>query len=567
MRKNRKKRIITPCMRKRALWGERIVWFLVVFFTAVILFVSFMKSAADDSQNILSESLKQLGLSESLNVWLFYLLFGIFGLCVAVWIFINVLKKRLPKYPVRDAEYLKQTLFSDNPNLPAVSKNNLIKKVVGDKRVDSKYRKMITGYIDNNLKPIIEFLGSKNENVLVIKSAWGTGKTTSLLVAIDEFDKKESQRDNYRYIYESAFKYASGLTEYFRDMLEALRQTLEIEGVKIADETKDLSTNLDANLPKTVLKEALSENRALTLSSDMIYEINSKVTSKKIDIKIVIILDDVDRLSGEEIVRVLAFLSTLRRLAFVKIILPIDSEAVTSQLENVVYEPKTFIQKYFPDQTSFRLKTDFEMTEQAALAIIREKSGLKNASIDKIAPIWEATILYMISQRIRAELDRTMNYELFWLHGNKTKQKESGMDWLHGVTLTILNAPHFMWKRTNHFDFGGPTSQEYTWAVVGATNIRQFQHIIYELRRIKGNALVRENFSEEDYRKIVVSWVRDYLKSNWFLLGFSLRDIINTIRGEAPTELLRKPGETFVNAFNKYFPQSPLKYEEDENRK
>ena len=96
---------------------------------------------------------------------------------LSCYIFIIYCNWKFLNNPKMDAKYLKEILKNDSPNLPAVSREDLLLKVIGGKNtVKNVYERMITGYIDDNIEPIKKFLKSKTENVLIIDSIWGSGK-------------------------------------------------------------------------------------------------------------------------------------------------------------------------------------------------------------------------------------------------------------------------------------------------------------------------------------------------------------------------------------------------------
>ena len=171
---------------------------------------------------------------------------------------------------------------------------------------------MITGYIDDNIEPIKKFLKSKTENVLIIDSIWGSGKTSCVMIAIDEFEEQNKGKDEYRYIYESAFKYANGLSEFIEDIIDSIKDILMLEGINIERQSSAVVRNLDKDLAK-FLFSYMKGGDNIALSSSLIYRINNKYKKKKSAIQIIIILDDTDRLSAEDIVKVLSLLSLLRR--------------------------------------------------------------------------------------------------------------------------------------------------------------------------------------------------------------------------------------------------------------
>ncbi|MBR2709829.1 hypothetical protein IKE72_01990 [Candidatus Saccharibacteria bacterium] len=540
-------------------WGKRVGLFIVLILLEIIICLPAMKAFVDTILGIATQLSYDLACILKCQIWTVYI-----GVCIIGMIFLCCLSCKIviAKLPISrnyDAEYLNKSLLSDNKHLPATSREGLLRKVVGEKEITEKYEKMITDHIDQNIGPINSFLSCNDENILAIQAPWGTGKTTSLLIAINEFKDNEGE---YKYIYESAFKYTNGLSEYFHDILGAICQVLDVYGVKVKSEAKDLLNNISPDPPKTFLKTILSEGDMPPLSSNVIYSVNQKVEKKAYNLKIIVVLDDLDRLDGDDIIEALSFLSILRRLSFIKIILPLDSKAIIAQLAGKVYQPRKFIQKYLPDQTSLHLKSNYEMVENVAIVTIKEKMKISDEQLDLCYPIWEATLISMISKRIRGELDQSREYRYNWLSSRKIGQYDNNNEWLHGVVLAILNAPHYASGHVKSISPSDIGQVGYYWD--GHNNIRQFQHIIWALyRRDKGNALalIRNGFTEEDYREVVASWVRNYVRDNWGLLGFTLRDVINTIMGEEEIKIADAPGECFVNAFNTFFQNTTIKYD------
>lgn len=147
------------------------------------------------------------------------LIFGLLILVVRI-----IFKKIAPRRVVRDKDYILDLFDDRGSSSPVPTREALIKNIYGEgwDMKDEESYKSISEAIDNNVERIKEFLVSDDRNnILSLNGEWGSGKTTALLIAINETDD-----DNNRYIYEAAFKYTSNLDEFFNDLLSAFSDSL-----------------------------------------------------------------------------------------------------------------------------------------------------------------------------------------------------------------------------------------------------------------------------------------------------------------------------------------------------
>lgn len=375
----------------------------------------------------------------------------------------------------------------------------------------------------------------------------GSRKTTCLLIAINEADQEDD-----RYIYESAFKYRVNRGELFGDILTALRETLLELGIKANNPIDSIIRNLDKDINNTLLNVLKKRNEVDALSSDAVYRINEKYRKRKITNKIFIIIDDLDRLKGEDIVNALSFLSILRRLEFVKIIIPADRAAVCAALKaDGIIEPQLFIEKYLPSQKEVRIKSNYEMAYSVIEKMIRGRKGNKGKDV---RPAIEAVFLKMLANEMKRQTFGFKNYEHPWLHvGSKGAEAKIGP--INEQIVRILDIPKLI-SRKNRND---GLVQRYTWRD-GFNDIRETQNIVYALQERAGgspNSTILNRwkiFTEENYDFSVRSWLLGYIEKYWDLFGFTIREARNTLSGIKFEQLPENALEQFVYVYNQYFP-------------
>jgi len=450
------------------------------------------------------------------------------------------------KIYIRNAHYIERLLSSNNSGEPACNREELAKRIYGDKRKNPNIPKKINSLIDESISPIKKFLSEGgNDNILMINAKWGAGKTTCLLIAINE----AGQEDN-RYIYESAFKYRVNRGELFGDVLIALRETLSELDIKANNPIDSIIRNLDKDINNTLLNVLKKRNEVDVLSSDAVYRINEKYRKRKIANKIFIIIDDLDRLKGEDIVNILSFLSILRRLEFVRIIIPADRAVVCSALKtDGIVEPQLFIEKYLPSQKEVRIKSNYEMAYSVIEKMIRGRKGNKGKDVH---PAIEAIFLKMLANEMKRQTFGFKNYRHQWLQvGAKGAVKK--IDLVNEQIRQILSIPTIIEAR-NKGD-----AEKYRWSAE-YNNIRETQNIVYGLQE-KVGSLERPTiinkwrlFSDNDYNYAVKSWTMDYMEKRWDLFGFTIREARNTLSGINFEQLPEDELEQFISIYNQYNP-------------
>ena len=76
----------------------------------------------------------------------------------------------------------------------------------------------------------------------------------------------------------------------------------------------------------------------------------------------------------------------------------------------------------------------------------------------------------------------------------------------------------------------------------------------------KASINVQDAFTNDDYANAVEPWVFDFVETNWELLGFAIRDVLDELSSVNYNQLPKNPAKQFVYVFNQLFPDEKLKY-------
>lgn len=445
-----------------------------------------------------------------------------------------------------NSEYISKLMISESLRAPAATRQQLMQKITGGRATtcDIKKAKEMT---DSNIRPIKRFLASKkstSDNILIVNSRWGSGKTTSILIAINE-----SAKINNYYIYESAFKYHGNLDEFTKDILETLKNIMAKMNIRTESLFRDLAVNLDSNIYKTFANFIANKNSSAMLTSEIIYQINKKYSDAKLQERIVLVVDDMDRLLGHDILEILSLLSVLRRLKFIKIILPVDLAVVNEALRNEkVVEPDRFIEKYLPEQQAIKINSGYDIVKDIAEGKIRHAQKVfdRNRNFN---PAFEAILMKLLSNIFEKEISNLNDNRYDWLRSaipeNATR-----------LAKTIISARH-------SFPMPNATPEEtiYWAGTAPPRSGREFENAILCLHSTKRGRIAK-SFSDEDYDNYISSWLLSYAKRNWDEIGIVIRSVSDIFDKylAGMNNLSENPAKQFVEVFNKLFPETPIDY-------
>lgn len=471
---------------------------------------------------------------------------------IAVVIVTNyfLIKLAMKNIVIRDKKYIMSLFGYGYYGAPAPKRSILVENICG--RVsDEDTKKFVSGQIDRDVDKIKDFLNRKSDgDVLGINSRWGSGKTTSVLIAINE-----TRNDKNRYIYESTFKYSNNIGEYISDILMNLKVTMrEIGILKWLPYYRidDLAKNLDSSIAKTFTNMIKTAFSPISLSTDIVCELNKRYHNSRCKKIIYIIIDDLDRLTGKDLIPILSLLSILRRLIFVKVIIPADYDVLVRILEkNDVVDSQRFIEKYLPAQRMISLNSGYDL----AIGIILRKLFHAQKKWDKdtygAAPALAAIFLRLLANKLKSETKDMDNVRYSWLPKNSAD--ESVPKGMNEVTTQILRAPKILQKYCDDF------WQKYSWRTY-YNNISRFEDILVAMDKKMGKTSMRllRVFEKEDYIEVINSWIFDYMRTRWEIFGFTIRDLLDILNSIDYSNLPKETTEQFVYVFNQLFPENKI---------
>lgn len=518
---------------------------------------------------------------------------GTFMLSLAPFVFIGYIVHITTnaKPQIRDLSYLQNMLSSTNKRLPIATMKQLIEEVAGEGFLDDSDVKEI---LQRNITPITDWIKNDNRHdTLLVRGEWGSGKTTSVLIALSQ-----ANQDTHRYIYESAFKYSQNVPDFTQGIIKALCGILEEFNIDTDDYANTLidNINLDMKQDANNIIKLISKQCDITLTSEVIHKLNQAYHDSGCNSTVFIIIDDIDRLQGNEILSVLSFLSILRRLYFVRVIVPASTAAITDQLAHEkVYQPEKFIKKYLTNQSS----VDIDSSEILAKKILELK--LRKLQVKKLpknldfSGAWNAFIIKFVADKIGKNSERyAWQYcaSFPWIDkstidirtGEDTqywqipKQIDSDTQLIINKARRKLSDEMFRYKiprkppttatemqRTLYTNKEQPL---FVWPACGATSILHFEDIITAPRisnefgaESNPPALVRvtSRFTNDYYQRLVDSWVPRFGSTYWDLLGVTIRDMVDILEHhekELTTLSQGNLAKQFAQTFNALFPKS-----------
>lgn len=474
----------------------------------------------------------------------YYSLSILISLIVTAWIFLS-LRDTPSRQIVRNRRYILK-LFSERGECsPVPTRIKLMDNIYGrtPTKRDKKEFVEISKMIDDNIDPIKTFLSTNNSRVACLNGEWGSGKTTSLLIAIDE-----TKNDN-RYIYEAAFKYKNNISEFVNDLLKTLEEVLGEMGVIIDKSINALIDNYDKDFKKMISNYLRMRRNLNILSSEAVLGLNDNYKKSGCGNKIFIIIDDLDRLQANDMVEVLSLCSLLRNLSFVRLILPVDLGIVYKVLKDAkIPDSSKYVEKYIPYASSIRISSGYDMVEKILENKIRHEQKKENWQID-VRPAIVAILIGLLTNEMQVHSKKIDEYTHAWLNGRGVPATVKTND---EKLLRLLHAPELMAKR---FD-----NHNYDWGNARG-DIRLFQKIITRMRRRSENnslmVAIRNQFQIEDYN-MIESWCLPYMKNSWELLGLTIRDVLNMLPSLKLKDLPLNLAWQFAFVFNQLFPNDEI---------
>lgn len=192
-----------------------------------------------------------------------------------------------------------------------------------------------------SLREIVESRSLTNSGIVIsIEGTWGSGKTSFVKLLCDDLTTQNAAVVTYDSLY---YGNASEATNIFiKSIFEAVRDRFGVKLNNGSSMAKNITPKFELSngLPKITIDYKI--NRAPT---EVIKE-QLEVKMKKLPGKMVIVIDDIDRVAAEDTVHFLRIVRVLRELPNVVIILPIDRVMLEALLKTQGIEsPRRYLEK------------------------------------------------------------------------------------------------------------------------------------------------------------------------------------------------------------------------------
>ncbi len=498
---------------------------------------------------------------------IFYVMVFVMANIIVITTVIYCRRQHLPQ--IRNIYHLNKVMSQNRERSPAVDIDSLMERTLGSeicKKGGDDYDQ-VRGIVMENVSPIIDFLdgGCKYNNTLIVSAPWGAGKTTSTLVALNLRDI--SGQKIYRYVYESAFKYTDNTGEFGRDVTAAIFDVLAELNISSTEDFDNLLQNISfepANFLQSIFKVFQQNPAALT--TDLVSKINERYfkyieNSKNLPLDLTIVIDDLDRLQGEDAVNVLSLLSIIRRFSFVRIIIPVDPTTVSAQLgEAHIYQPEKFIQKYLPEQSTVELKSTAEIIEIIARQNIKGLQKKLPEGETGFCAAWAAIIIKLVSNRLNRTPGELGDRTFQWLnldeggYGRRPIPQDAMSPRLWKI-LTALseNIDNQVLRKTNEY------GKKYKWLDSSPSDARKVEDFILKVL-CRDSTRAMSDFTEDMYYDLIAPWIFSFAKEYWSDIDATLRDVLDIIHAHDFSNLDEDLGRQFKQVMAQLFPDSMKPY-------
>lgn len=495
---------------------------------------------------------------------IFYVMVFVMANIIVITTVIYCRRQHLPQ--IRNIYHLNKVMSQNRERSPAVDIDSLMERTLGTeicKKGGDDYDQ-VRGIVMENVSPIIDFLdgGCKYNNTLIVSAPWGAGKTTSTLVALNLRDI--SDQKIYRYVYESAFKYTDNTGEFGRDVTAAIFDVLAELNISSTEDFDNLLQNISfepANFLQSIFKVFQQNPAALT--TDLVSKINERYfkyieNSKNLPLDLTIVIDDLDRLQGEDAVNVLSLLSIIRRFSFVRIIIPVDPTTVSAQLgEAHIYQPEKFIQKYLPEQSTVELKSTAEIIEIIARQNIKGLQKKLPEGETGFCAAWAAIIIKLVSNRLNRTPGELEDSVFRWLNREN--------DIIQTIPQKLPSQPRRILNDiSNNIDKSVANASDeygrkYKWLDSSPSDARKVEDFILKVLCQDGTRVMTD-FTEDMYYDLIAPWIFSFAKEYWSDIDATLRDVLDIIHAYDFSSLDEDLGKQFKQVMAQLFPDSMKPY-------
>lgn len=374
-----------------------------------------------------------------------------------------------------------------------------------------------------NLSNAINHYDNQECLVIGLLGEWGSGKTSILNLAMNGINKN---REIFRYNPWIFSEENDLILNFFIELLEIIQkiESNNEDNQELVETTKELSKNITQYLKKFFNKSTISGNITLLHGisiggsftpnweekslEESLGDLKEKINQglEKLDKKIIIIIDDIDRLSDNEVKQIFKLVKTVADFRNTIYILSFDKKMVTKSLDRVqTYSPEKYLEKIV------QIQIEIPKIEKSKLEDFLE-SELRNVlNIDSGLSEEELiTISYNLKPFISniRDVNRYINHLKFYLPFLKEDVNTS--DYLMILALQLFENEIYNEIKNNKRVFVGTNSFDREEKELIRKNINEL--ISKKNKKLKENEI--KNILYYLFPKLTASYGSDWL-STW----------------------------------------------------
>lgn len=223
--------------------------------------------------------------------------------------------------------------------------------------------------------------------VLSIEGTWGSGKTTLMNLTLNELTNENAVIINYDSLFYGNVSEATNI--FINDIFDRVKEVFGID-LHNRDIAQNISPKFELSngLPKINIGFEPISRKPTELIKD---ELSKKL--KKIHGKVIIIIDDLDRVSADDVVHFLRIVRVLRELPNFIVILPIDKKALEDLLKGEkIANPHKYLEKII----DWSISVDPEINTAKTLFFKKVKNNAEiEINADSIEELWRMVLLQL----------------------------------------------------------------------------------------------------------------------------------------------------------------------------
>jgi hypothetical protein len=221
--------------------------------------------------------------------------------------------------------------------------------------------------------------------VMSVEGTWGSGKTTFINLALEKLAEENVVIVKYDSLFYGNVSEATSI--FISDIFKTIRNSFGIE-LRENGIAKNISPKFEvgSGLPKLSFDLKLDSRNPTELIKNSLAD-----KLKKLNGKVVVVIDDLDRVSANDVVHFLRIVRVLRELPNFIVILPIDKRALEDLLASInVASPRKYLEKII----DWSIGLDPEIPTARTLLVNKVKNNISaNLDDSSVDEMWKMILL------------------------------------------------------------------------------------------------------------------------------------------------------------------------------